>query len=114
MQLAHGGSGPSRADGGGSARSCEQGWSRQAALSAATAPMIVACAAASRATILVRGESGTGKEVLARAIHFASPRAKAPFVAVNMAACALVFLALIAAVRAVDRWRLRGAPVETG
>lgn len=35
-------------------------------------------------------------------------------VAVNMAACALVFLALIAAVRAVDRWRLRGAPVETG
>lgn len=31
-------------------------------------------AAASRATILIRGESGTGKEVLARAIHYASPR----------------------------------------
>jgi two-component system NtrC family response regulator len=43
-------------------------------------------AAASRATILIRGESGTGKEVLARAIHLASPRAKGPFVAVNMAA----------------------------
>jgi two-component system NtrC family response regulator len=43
-------------------------------------------AAASRATILVRGESGTGKELLARAIHYASPRAKAPFVAVNVAA----------------------------
>jgi two-component system NtrC family response regulator len=43
-------------------------------------------AAASRATIMIRGESGTGKEVLARAIHLASPRAKGPFVAVNMAA----------------------------
>ena len=43
-------------------------------------------AAASRATILIRGESGTGKEVLARAIHLASPRARGPFVAVNMAA----------------------------
>ena len=43
-------------------------------------------AAASRATILLRGESGTGKEVLARAIHYASPRAKGPFVSVNVAA----------------------------
>jgi DNA-binding NtrC family response regulator len=43
-------------------------------------------AAASRATILVRGESGTGKELLARAIHVASPRAKAPLVAINVAA----------------------------
>ena len=43
-------------------------------------------AASSRATILVRGESGTGKEVLARAIHLASPRAKGPFIAVNVAA----------------------------
>jgi DNA-binding NtrC family response regulator len=43
-------------------------------------------AAASRATILVRGESGTGKELLARAIHYASPRRRGPLVAVNVAA----------------------------
>lgn len=43
-------------------------------------------AAAGFATILIGGESGTGKEMLAKAIHFASPRKKGPFVAINCAA----------------------------
>jgi DNA-binding NtrC family response regulator len=43
-------------------------------------------AAPSDATVLITGESGTGKELIARAIHQASDRRKAPFVAVNCAA----------------------------
>jgi DNA-binding NtrC family response regulator len=42
--------------------------------------------APSKATILIEGESGTGKELIAQAIHQASPRARAPFVAVHCAA----------------------------
>jgi Nif-specific regulatory protein len=42
--------------------------------------------AASRATVLVRGESGVGKELVARAVHFASPRKRGPFVCLNCAA----------------------------
>src|SRR5947208_2789172 len=36
--------------------------------------------------VLILGESGTGKELVAAAIHRESPRAKGPYVAVNMAA----------------------------
>lgn len=43
-------------------------------------------AAKSDATILLLGESGVGKEVFASHIHKNSPRAKKPFVAINMAA----------------------------
>jgi DNA-binding NtrC family response regulator len=42
--------------------------------------------APSDATALITGESGTGKELVAQAIHRGSPRAGAPFVAVNSSA----------------------------
>jgi two-component system NtrC family response regulator len=41
---------------------------------------------ASSATVLLRGESGTGKELIAKAIHYHSPRANAPLIKVNCAA----------------------------
>ncbi len=34
-------------------------------------------------TILIMGESGTGKELVTKGIHFSSPRAEWPFIAVN-------------------------------
>jgi two-component system NtrC family response regulator len=43
-------------------------------------------AADSKATVLITGESGTGKEVLAKSIHYVSPRKDKPFIAVNIPA----------------------------
>jgi DNA-binding NtrC family response regulator len=43
----------------------------------------VARVAESRSTVLIAGESGTGKELVARAIHFNSPRSSKAFVAVD-------------------------------
>ena len=47
---------------------------------------MAARAAQSASTVLIRGETGTGKELLARAIHFNSPRKALPFYTINCGA----------------------------
>ncbi|MBP7462225.1 MAG: sigma-54-dependent Fis family transcriptional regulator [Candidatus Delongbacteria bacterium] len=48
--------------------------------------------APTQVTIFISGESGTGKEVLARAIHYKSPRRFKPFIAINCGAIAETLL----------------------
>ncbi len=50
-----------------------------------TVKSIAARYATTDATVLITGESGTGKELIAKAIHMASPRKKAPFIPINCA-----------------------------
>jgi len=42
--------------------------------------------AVSNASVLITGESGTGKELVARSIHYSSPRKEKPFIVLNCAA----------------------------
>jgi two-component system NtrC family response regulator len=42
--------------------------------------------APTKATVLITGDSGTGKELIARAIHYNSPRKNQPFISVNCGA----------------------------
>ncbi len=47
---------------------------------------LIATVSQSRSTVLITGKSGTGKELVARAIHYQSPRKNGPFVKINCAA----------------------------
>ena len=47
---------------------------------------LVETVADAKATVLITGESGTGKELIARAIHYNSPRQEGPFIRINCAA----------------------------
>ena len=63
-------------------------------------------------TVMLQGETGVGKEMAARALHFASPRACGPFVAVNCVSDARTPSGSVSLGRArLDAWQMqrRGA-----
>jgi DNA-binding NtrC family response regulator len=47
---------------------------------------LIKTVAKNRSTVLISGQSGTGKELVARAIHYNSPRKNNPFIKINCAA----------------------------
>jgi Nif-specific regulatory protein len=53
---------------------------------------VVGQVANSRATVLLLGETGTGKEMIAKAIHYNSPRRDKPFIRVNCGAMTATLL----------------------
>ncbi len=53
---------------------------------------IIRKVAPANATVLIEGESGTGKELVAKSIHFNSPRRDKPFIVVNCSALAETLL----------------------
>jgi hypothetical protein len=69
--------------------------------------------APTQATVLITGETGVGKEIVACHVHDLSPRADAPFVAVN---CGALALSLVDSepfrYRHVARGRERLGPIE--
>lgn len=47
---------------------------------------LMAKAASTQINVSIMGETGTGKELVAKAVHYNSPRKKKPFIAINMSA----------------------------